>query len=134
MAAGQVLVVDDDPVLRSHLRVCLEKASYGVDCAADGVQALSCCLSRPYAAVVTDLVMPHADGFVVLHGLRQVAGTKPPCVVMTAETDPAVLARVMNAGAFVVINKPVTGERLLRVLARATSPLCHQAATMPPDP
>lgn len=134
MATGRILLVDDDPVLRSHLRVCFEDAGYVVDCAADGAQALTCCLAQPYAAVVTDLAMPHSDGFVLLHGLRQVAGTKPPCIVITAETDPAVLARVMDAGAFRVISKPLTGERLLSVLARATSPQRDQAATMPPDP
>lgn len=62
-----VLVVDDDPAVRSVLCRTMEAAGYSVHAAGDGLEALTLAHALPVDVVVTDLRLPRMDG-------RQLAG------------------------------------------------------------
>jgi signal transduction histidine kinase/DNA-binding response OmpR family regulator len=59
---GNVLVADDDPLIREILRDALEGAGYRVSVAADGLEALEKIEQEPPDYLVLDLVMPKLDG------------------------------------------------------------------------
>ena len=62
-AAGPlVLVVDDDPTIRSLLRDLLEANSHEVDEASDVRSAGQMLKAREYVLVLTDLMLPDGDG------------------------------------------------------------------------
>jgi chemosensory pili system protein ChpA (sensor histidine kinase/response regulator) len=61
--ATKVLIVDDDPVVRSLMQDALEDDGYAVVEAADGVEALQRCQEEVPLLVIVDAVMPNMDGF-----------------------------------------------------------------------
>jgi CheY-like chemotaxis protein len=85
-AARRVLVVDDDPDLRQHLRGVLEKEGLEVDEAGDGRAALTRLDEQWPGLILLDLLMPEMDGFAFLAELqRRGEGRSVPVVVLTAK-------------------------------------------------
>ncbi len=54
----RILVVDDTPLIREHLRVILEMDGFEVETASDGQTALACVRERLFHLVITDLACP----------------------------------------------------------------------------
>jgi CheY-like chemotaxis protein len=66
-----ILVVEDDAILREALTEWLQAAGYGVRTAADGEGALASVSMAPPALVVTDIHMPRTDGSTVIAELQR---------------------------------------------------------------
>ena len=66
----RVLVVDDDPFMRSVTSRVLARSGYGVVAAEDGLRALELFLEGGFVAVVSDLHMPRMSGAELLSALR----------------------------------------------------------------
>ncbi|MCP4570850.1 MAG: response regulator [bacterium] len=66
----RILVVDDDPQVRSLLGKILEREDYDVTTAADGQEAVTAYQSEPFDLVITDLVMPEKEGIETFNELR----------------------------------------------------------------
>ncbi len=83
---GKVLVVDDDPFIRSLLAAWLQEAGYGVVMAADGQQALERVREDRPDIILLDLTMPRLDGYAVVRWLRQRPETRGlPILVFSAD-------------------------------------------------
>lgn len=80
-----LLVVDDDPQLRSLLTLALERAGHAVITAADGQQALTHAARHRPDLIVLDVGLPELDGFEVCRRLRQVSDV--PVLFLTARDD-----------------------------------------------
>ena len=78
-----ILVVDDDPDIRTLLRRVLGRAGYQVREAADGVQALEEVASERPALVLADLMMPRMNGDALIAQLMHGADAIP-CILMSA--------------------------------------------------
>jgi CheY-like chemotaxis protein len=65
-----ILVIDDDPLLRSFARVALERGGYAVREAADGADGLLALEQEPADLVLCDVFMPGESGLGVLRHLR----------------------------------------------------------------
>jgi two-component system nitrogen regulation response regulator NtrX len=116
----RVLVVDDDPDIRSALRMILEYEGYTVAEAADGQQALSELDANPAAVVLLDIKMPGMDGLEVLD--RIVArDPAPPVLMISGHGDIATAVECTRRGAVDFLEKPPQRERLLVSLANALS-------------
>ena len=115
-AAPRILIAEDDASLRRVLEDILTGAGYDVTTAEDGLAAMAR-LSEPFAAIVTDLRMPRADGIEVLRFAR---GRWPttPVILLTAfgTIDGAVQA--MRLGAFDYLAKPLPDPEALRAVVR----------------
>ncbi|HXG12098.1 MAG TPA: response regulator [Gemmataceae bacterium] len=70
-APPRILIVDDDPEVRSLCRDLLEDDGLQCDEAADGIQGVAAARSRPYDLVLLDVDMPGMNGFEVLSRLRE---------------------------------------------------------------
>src|SRR5262249_10437261 len=82
----RVLVVDDDPDVRRHLRGLLETQGWEVDEAGDGREALDRIAQNPPGLILLDLVMPGMDGFEFLVELRRrPEGRSVPAILLTAK-------------------------------------------------
>jgi two-component system, OmpR family, response regulator MprA len=118
--AVAILVVDDDARLRRALRRVLVSHGFAVEVAEDGEQALALLGTRPFEAVVLDVMLPGTDGIDVCERLRRRGGDLP--VLMLTARD-AVRDRVagLEAGADDYLVKPFANEELvarLRALLR----------------
>jgi two-component system, OmpR family, response regulator MprA len=119
----RVLVVDDEPGVRTALERALRLEAYDVELAADGREALDRLAGgTPPDAVVLDVAMPHVDGLEVCRRLRD-AGDRTPVLMLTARD--AVDDRVagLDAGADDYLVKPFALKELkarLRALLRRT--------------
>jgi len=117
----RVLVVDDDPAVRSAISRAL-RVDYDVDEAADGSEALAQHAASTADAIVLDLLMPGIDGLEVCRTLRRREDLVPILVVTARD---AVEDRVegLDAGADDYLVKPFAIDELrarVRALLRRT--------------
>ncbi|GAA0418275.1 response regulator transcription factor [Streptomyces luteireticuli] len=119
-----VLVVEDDPGVRSTLDQLLRFEGYRVLMACDGLEALGLLeRERPDMAVV-DVVMPGLDGLGLCRMLRR-RGDRLPVLVLTARHEIGDRVAGLDAGADDYLAKPFATEELfarIRALLRRTDP------------
>jgi two-component system response regulator MprA len=119
----EILVVDDDPALRTALDRALKLEGYRVSFAHDGRQALQMMTGASQDAVILDLGLPLMDGLEVCRRVRE-RGDRTPVLMLTARD--AVTDRVegLDAGADDYLVKPFALDELLarlRALLRRTT-------------
>ena len=115
-----VLVVDDDPTLRSTWAEILRSSGYSVAVASDGDAALGILQQEAVGLVLLDLRMPRRDGLSVLEALNT-----PQLVVLVSaySLDAATRARV-DAKVVTYLEKPVAPEHLLTTVASTLGRSC----------
>jgi two-component system, OmpR family, response regulator MprA len=125
-----ILVVDDDPSIRSVVSRGLRFEGYDVQIAGDGLEALRIAREMPLHMVVLDVMLPHLDGLEVCRRLRR--GTNAPIIMLTARD--AVPDRIagLDSGADDYLIKPFDFDELLariRALLRRTQSLNDDTLT-----
>ena len=106
----KILIADDQELLLEVLAECLEEGGYEPLTAYDGSAAIQQFVHGNPDLVITDLRMPHIDGFEVCRFIRQTSDV--PIIMMTSlgDTDQA----ISNTGLVdVFITKPVQLSFLL---------------------
>ena len=111
MKRGHVLVVDDDPDIRSLLKELLGRQGYGVTEAANGKEALRALYSTPPDVVLLDISMPDLDGWQTLERIRDLSDV--PVAMLTARAAELEKVRGLKAGADDYITKPFGRQELL---------------------
>jgi signal transduction histidine kinase len=121
--AATLLIVDDDPVVRSLMRDSLEDDGFTVIEAENGAEACERCEQAMPALIVVDAVMPIMDGFELCRALRQRPQTAQiPILMATGLDDADSIARAYEAGATDFIAKPLNWLMLsqrIRYMLRA---------------
>ncbi len=117
MGQKKILVVDDDPDVRSGLQLRLNANDYDVICAADGVASVAEARKHMPDLIILDLGLPAGDGFSVLERLK--ANEKlssVPVIVLSGRDRVGNRDRAIKAGATTFLQKPVANEQLLAVI------------------
>ena len=126
-----MLVVDDDPDIRSLLRVLLERAGHQVVDAPDGKAALREIFETRPDLVVLDVTMPELDGWRTLERIRDVSGV--PVMMLTAAASEVEKVRALGAGADDYVVKPFGRQELVArvqaLLRRAQAEPRHAPST-----
>jgi DNA-binding response OmpR family regulator len=119
-----VLVVDDEPDIRSLVKINLEAAGYSVITAATGEEALDRVRRNPPDAMFLDLMMPGIDGWDVLSELKagRGPGSEIPVFLVTALHDGELRLRGSIEGALQYITKPFDPADLVRALEQVLDP------------
>ncbi len=108
-AAPTILIVDDDPVVRSLMQDALEDDGFSVIEAEDGVEACRLCDDTVPSLLIVDAVMPNMDGFELCRRLR--AGMRRPkyvpILMATGLDDHDSIAKAYESGATDFIAKPL---------------------------
>ncbi len=114
MAERTILVVDDEPHIRSLVRNILQREHYRVLEAGDGCEALSICDEHGSGIdlLLTDIVMPRLDGIQLA---EQVVAAHPRIRVlyMSGKCDVETVQRQIRQFGFGFIRKPFAIEALL---------------------
>ena len=115
----RVLIVDDDPLIRSLVRTVLEDEEYELSEAEDGDQALDRARERCPDVVLLDVMMPGADGYQVAASLRR--DVSPDCVIimLTARDQASDRERGFRSGANAYFTKPFRPLELLDAVSAA---------------
>ena len=114
----RVLVVDDNPDMRSFVKLVLERAGYEAQAAADGQRALDLHREHPADVLITDIFMPESDGIELIarfkSGFPQVKIIAMSGGGHVSKKDYLPVAKAIGADG--VLQKPFAAETLLRML------------------
>ena len=115
---AQVLVVDDEPDLRTLYELTLLREGYRVESAADLEEARAHLRDQHFDAVITDMRLPDGLG---LELLKELAAQRRAerCVVITAYGSANNAVEALKAGAFDYLTKPVDLKQFRSVVAAA---------------
>ncbi|HZN74711.1 MAG TPA: response regulator transcription factor [Micromonosporaceae bacterium] len=117
-----ILVLEDDPQVRSALLRALSERGHAASSAPDGMTGLQAVVRDSPDLVVLDLGLPDVDGYEVLRMLRAISTV--PVIVATARDDEAEIVRALDAGADDYLVKPFGAAqldaRIRAVLRRGT--------------
>ncbi|MEV8508414.1 response regulator transcription factor [Actinoplanes sp. NPDC051475] len=113
---ARILVVDDDPGIRSLLTDVLEMEDYEVTVAVDGLAALQAVETVGPDFVILDVMMPGLDGFAVLSAIRALDGEPVPVLMLTAAAEPGTNTRAWADGVDYYLAKPFTADAVLDLI------------------
>src|SRR5436305_10366798 len=121
----KVLVVDDEPQIRTLLKATLSRAGYAVVEAANGREALNAKSIDKPDLVLLDLGLPDRDGLELVTLLR---GEQPrsALIVISARDQTEQKVAALDLGADDYVTKPFDTEELL---ARVRAPLRHRLSS-----
>lgn len=102
-----VLIVEDNALVASAMRILLEDAAFRVSAAGSLAEAHAVCLRDPPAAILLDLRLPDGDGLSLLSRLRADGALPGVVVALTGRDEPEIRGRCLRAGCVDVLLKPV---------------------------
>lgn len=111
---NKVLVIEDQPQMRTNLALMLQLNGYEVATAENGRAGLEAVRAAMPDLILCDVMMPELDGYGVLEALRQDDETAGlPFIFLTAKGDKREQRTGMNLGADDYLTKPVTEADLI---------------------
>ena len=116
--AAHILVVDDEPDLRTLYELTLLREGYRVEAAADLAQARQFLQDNAFDAVITDMRLPDGLGLELLRDMVDQQRAER-CVVITAHGSAENAVEALKAGAFDYLTKPVDLKQFRSVVASA---------------
>ena len=117
--ARNVLVVDDESLIRQIISIILKSAGYKVIEAVSGNDALSKMADRNFGLVITDLRMPGMDGIEFIKQLRSESAYRSvPVIMLTSEFSDFKKSEAEIAGVSEWIVKPFIRQQLLQAVRK----------------
>ncbi|RED43845.1 CRP-like cAMP-binding protein [Winogradskyella eximia] len=112
-----ILLIEDDMVLRENTAEILELSEYKVLTAANGKIGVSMAKEHIPDIIICDIMMPELDGYETLKTLSQYQTTKHiPFIFLSAKTERGDVRKGMNLGADDYITKPFTEDELISAI------------------
>jgi two-component system response regulator FlrC len=111
----KVLVVDDEPGIRSFIAEVLDGEGLAVTTAADGEEARVLLDRQGFHLMITDLRMPRVDGMALVRKARA-ESPEMEVIVLTGNATVATAVEAMKLGAFDYLVKPLSGPDELRII------------------
>ncbi len=139
-ARTRLLVVDDEPDLRTLYELTLVREGYDVECAGSVEEGWALLQGRGPAGfqlVITDMRLPDGSGLDLLQRMEQ-AGRREKAIIITAYGSPENAVEALKAGAYDYLTKPVDLRQFRAVVAsalgRAPGPAGTPGAALPLPP
>jgi signal transduction histidine kinase len=114
---ARVLVVDDDPILRTQLKHLASKFVSEIQVAADGQEGLELWRQWRPEVVVTDILMPRMSGLEMSEAIKA-EDPDAQIIVITSDKDSEGLRRALEIGVERYISKPVDMHLLADAIAK----------------
>ncbi|MGB0732700.1 MAG: sigma-54-dependent transcriptional regulator [Pontibacterium sp.] len=115
---GQVLLIDDEQVVRESTADWLSLSGFDVTTSDDPVSALSLVNEDAEFVIVSDVRMPNLDGLALLAQVHQQV-PEFPVILITGHGDVDMALQAMRLGAYDFIEKPFIPERFAETVERA---------------
>ena len=132
--AARILVVDDEPDLRTLYELTLLRDGHRVSTAGTLQEARALLAAQRFDELITDMRLPDGLGMALLHELHQ-QQRQERSIVITAYGSAENAVEALRYGAFDYLTKPVDLKQFRRIVASATQGLPQpQALQTPPPP
>lgn len=119
MSKAHILVVDDEPDIRSLLKEILEDEGYEVEIAENAATAREARRSRRPDLILLDIWMPDVDGITLLKEWTEEGPLPSPVIMMSGHGTVETAVEATRLGAYDFIEKPLSLAKLLLTLQRA---------------
>ena len=120
MANERILVIEDDPSVRTLLSKSLAARGYQVEVAKDGIEGLTTLESFRPDLLIVDIMMPRLDGMTFVKAVKGNDETGPiPVIFLTAKNDPKSMIDGINVGAKFYVTKPFQIDELVGKIEKA---------------
>jgi len=106
-----ILVVDDESVIREGLTRILEGDAFTVDAAKNGHAAIELLQQKEFDLIITDLKMPGMSGFEVLNAVK-ILQPDTPVIMITGFATVETAVEAMKSGTVDYIVKPFTPDQI----------------------
>ena len=115
---GNILVIDDEEIMREILEALLTREGYQVRLAANATEGLDLARTLPFDAAIVDMMMPGMDGISTLDELKKIDDDLPVMMITAfASVENAIAA--MKRGAYDYVTKPFKNDEVLVVVRNA---------------
>jgi len=119
---AKILIADDDPVNADVVKTFLENADYAVSIAADGDEALKKIGQDGFDLIISELMIPKIDGFMLKESLSHRSGTKDiPFILLSHLKDEKSVIRAYKLGVDYFLKKPFLLAELLGIVQKMTA-------------
>jgi len=115
---SKILVVDDEPGMRTFLEIILRKEGYSVETAADGMKALDNINNNVFDLAILDILMPVMNGIEVLKRIME-KSPETTVIIITAFASHETAIEAMKLGAYDYITKPFKIDEIKLVIKKA---------------
>jgi DNA-binding NtrC family response regulator len=115
----RVLVVDDDPNMIKLIKFYLLKDDFEITSCSKGQDALDMLKKNNFEVILIDILMPEMDGYTLLKKMREELNIDTPVIVVTAHGPNDDLMNMIEDGAYDILQKPFTTNRLKLTLKNA---------------
>jgi two-component system, NtrC family, nitrogen regulation response regulator NtrX len=119
MTSGTVLVVDDEPDIRSTVKEILEDEGYQVTLAENAASAREARLRMRPDVILLDIWMPDLDGISLLREWSESGGLSCPVIMMSGHGTVETAVEATRLGAWDFVEKPISLAKLLLTIERA---------------
>jgi DNA-binding response OmpR family regulator len=118
----QVLLGEDEPLLRRLIGIRLEKDGYEVVAVDNGTEVIKKLEERPFDLIITDIMMPFMTGLEIVSYVRSHSEKYIPIIILSSMAMESTILEAFSLGADDFINKPFSPNelsvRVRRLLAR----------------
>ncbi|MGX5819823.1 response regulator transcription factor [Chitinophaga lutea] len=118
---SKILLIEDDDVMSTIVKRILQKAEYQVDHVRNGKEAFEALEGTGYGydLIITDIMMPYANGFEILSKVRNLPdGRKIPVILVSNAGNEDMVKEGLKLGADEFLKKPVLPAELLMRIRR----------------
>jgi DNA-binding LytR/AlgR family response regulator len=113
----KILLVEDEQTVRNSIKELLENINYTVFSAPDGKEGLQLATEIKPDLIISDIMMPHLDGFGLIKAVRENPSVKNvPFIFLTAKAEISDFREGMDLGADDYIVKPFRAVKLLELI------------------
>jgi DNA-binding response OmpR family regulator len=122
VANETILVIEDDPSVRTLLEKSLSAKGYRILAADDGLAGLTSLEDTRPDLIIVDIMMPRLDGMTFVKAVKGNDRTRSiPVIFLTAKNDPKTMIEGINIGARFYVTKPFQMDELLSKVQKALS-------------
>ncbi len=120
LPAVRILIVDDDKQILDYMQTLLENDGFQVKALIDPTLVEAEVRSGDYHVIILDLMMPEMDGFAVMAALAE-RRINIPTIMITAPLTGALRRQAEKAGAFSILENPLSDGVLLQNILHAVT-------------
>ncbi|MCL4458175.1 MAG: sigma-54 dependent transcriptional regulator [Nitrospirae bacterium] len=108
----RILIAEDDPIMGLGMNHFLSSEGYAVSLCTNGTDGIKSVEKGNFDLIITDLKLPHQDGFQILKKAKSVS-PEIGVIIITGHADIKDAVQAIKEGAFDYIAKPFSNEELL---------------------
>ncbi|MFT5701567.1 MAG: pyruvate kinase [Desulforhopalus sp.] len=115
----RILLLEDSQAVQLLTKKRMEKDGYEVDAVDNGHQGFQLAAAKSYDIIISDIQMPHWDGFKFIEAMQVICPRLPIIIVSSSENDPIVLERLREqSNVIAVLPKPLNFQTLFELLGK----------------